>query len=515
MQGRARNVAHGRRKAALRRARGASRGLGAAVVCACALLVGAVGLVGAQATGRALDRRALRAVGYESLRQELGERTPDGRGVRVMQVEVVGQGDDGSGWAPDAGHPDLRGVRFRLPGLPSGHATDVARIFYGARAIACGVTEVDCYPNVVWGYEPDGLLRTGSRRPPMPSACRVVNHSWNGEHGHAHGLELLQRVDFVAAADDVVHVAGANNRREVPDALQCAYNVILVGRSDGHHSAGTNDLGETVYTSGRAKPDIVAPAPFTSLATPMVASAAAALVSHAHGRGAELSCGSYTAARTGRRVWHAETAEVIKAVLMAGARRNTPDQPRELGRLVGYRKSMRHQAANGLDTRYGAGQLDVYAAWRILAAGEQDAAGSAAGPSGQVGPEGFDYVPAFGGADGTARSAAWRFAAPERPARLQACLSWHLRANAPAQDAGAPPGAWTDRCVLHNLDLLLYDLDAGPRPVARSTSEVDNTENVWCRLEPGHRYELRVVATDGQPPFRWDFAIAWRAVGAP
>ena len=284
-------------------------------------------LAGVAAVG-AVRARAdyLELVGYVVLKAELGDDLPVGRGVLLTQVEEASEADGGgTGWAPNPDANGLEGKRFPLPALPSKHATTVGRCFYGSGSLAPGVEEIECYPARLWATDPGGFLRTGTERLPLVSRSRVANHSWVGKPDTASALEALKRLDYVVAVDDFIQVAGANNNPEVADLLQGSSNAIIVGRSTGRHSVGTNDLGQPLYGPHRQKPDLVAPMPFTSEATPLVASAAAMLVGFAHAAGPSISKGSYLSPRSGQRIYHAEASEVIKAVLMAGAgRRSRP-----------------------------------------------------------------------------------------------------------------------------------------------------------------------------------------------
>jgi hypothetical protein len=463
--------------------------------------------VGAIASG---DDAYLDWIGYSALKAEVGDALPTGEGVRVAHVEVAGGEPDGKdGWAPDAALPEFAGKRFILSGPASAHATEVARLFYGNGAVARGIAEVECYPNAVWAYAAISFLRTGRPVPPLASPCRVANHSWNAKAGMAANLEVLKRVDFVVERDDFIQVGGANNNAETPDVMQCSYNAIIVGRADGHHSLGTNALDKPLYCAGRAKPDLVAPARFTSEASPIVASAAAFLVAFAHGQGEGISNGSYVSPRTGMIIWRAETAEAVKAALMAGADRQTPGQPSRTGTISQYRSGRARQTSNGLDARYGAGQVNVRNSYYILAAGEQDSAEDS-GPdrAGRIGPRGFDYDPAFGGAEGSNRQASYFFKARQGLPVLKAALVWNVRAN-------ESPDRWDGTAALYDLDLKLFNRSlAGERPAAKSISAADNTENLCVPLTPGDEYELRVVVAANEQEFLWDYALAWEVVGA-
>ena len=440
-----------------------------------------------------------RQVGYDSLVKELGADLPTGEGVTVTQVENAAKWKKNQkGWAPDKDLEAFKDINFLLPALPSGHATSVARRFYGDSAMASGVTEVECYPNTVWALSKTGFLRTRRSVPPMASRSRVANHSWVGKKGHGFNLEVLKRVDFIVETDDFIQVAGANNGSEVPDLMQSCYNAIIVGTNRGRHSVGTNKLGEDLYDSGRTRPDIVAPAGATSSATPVVASAATVLVGFAHDRGKDLSDGSYVSPRTGLTIHHAETSEVIRAALMAGADRRASG-------ISGYRSGAKRKSDNGLDSRYGAGCVNIYNSYHILAAGECNSDEDSGERAGKTGPVGFDYDPAFGGAEDSNRKATYYLRAPGHgEPRLKASLVWNI-------DVNNSLSSWDGEARLHDLDMKLYDLMwSEVLPVAESKSWVDSTENMWVELERGHPYRLVVEVPERDDDFVWDYGLAWQ-----
>src|SRR3990172_7580648 len=102
-----------------------------------------------------------------------------------------------------------------------------------------------------------------------------------------------------------------------------------------------------------------------SSATPVVAAAAALLVQSAH----RYPTFSQSSVRTleGEVLYDAERPEVIKAILMAGADRVASNDD---GTSVSdYRGSLDRRTDNGLDRRYGAGQLNVLNSYAILSGG--------------------------------------------------------------------------------------------------------------------------------------------------
>jgi hypothetical protein len=282
--------------------------------------------------------------------------------------------------------------------------------------------------------------------------------------------------------------------------LASTYNAITVGLTSGAHESGnatphpTPGLG--IYSGNallRTRPDLVAPQSFTSYATPLVSGAAALLIELGH-NDPGLSHGSQTVPEGPDYViQNAETSEVIRSALMAGANRQV---------WTDYGSST-FASANGLDARYGAGQLDVYQSYHILAAGEHDS--QQAGQSADMGAYGFDYQPQFAAQD----VATYSFSVGlESLESLSASLAWNAAAEIDV--TGLSP---TYSASLANFDLLLYKLtDAGRSLVEDSLSTQDNTENLWlASLGPGD-YELEVLrADDGLG--NWDYGLSWHRAG--
>jgi hypothetical protein len=208
---------------------------------------------------------------------------------------------------------------------------------------------------------------------------------------------------------------------------------------------------------------------------------------------------SFTVNRHGDTVYNAERAEVIKAALMAGARRfarNTTGHD-----ILDYRFNEDHQTQNGLDRRYGAGQLDVYSSYFIIAGGEQNSLEDDP-QAGVIGVRGFDYDPHFGGS-GCNGSATYAFTPDSDHNLLTTALVWHISID------GGTRFSFCADATLYDLDLVLYDQSQG-EIVAASTSTQNNTENLHVALVPGHAYQLRVIPGNNQAAFKWDYALAWQ-----
>lgn len=345
---------------------------------------------------------------------------------------------------------------------------------------------------------------------PLASASRIANHSWVGDYDEPAigdpdlNIDALQRVDWLIERDEFIQVVGNTNGNPLKPLLANAYNVIAVGRTDGSHSTGSLALDGT-YVSGRANPHRVAPLGSSSAATSVVTSAATLLIYTAHTDPTlSLELGQTPRHAGAEPVKSAETSEVIKALLMAGADRATQNPTG--ANITDYRQGAINQTQNGLDTRFGAGQLNINTSYEMLITGEQN---SLEDGGGSVLWSGFDYDPAFGGADATNDVANYMFTTEGTPARVTAALVWNLSVD--------ETGAFDPDPMLHNLDLELWMIDVATETetlIASSTSDIDNTENLWTNLDPDGDYALRVV-NGGLTEFNWDYGLAWQVQAVP
>ncbi len=438
-------------------------------------------------------------VGYTQLDTELGGAAPGGSGVPVMQAEA----NTSSTAPPPVYLPDPANSAFAgklitdqskdTSGAFSGHATGVGRLFYGTTtSIAPQITAIDAfYAN---GWLGSDFLRYGSNSKPKAYSSRVANHSWVGSAGTGDS-NILRRLDWVIETDEFIHAVGVGNT-----LASAAYNVIAVGRTDGVHSTGTSAI-DADYIAGRVRPELVAPQSNTSSATPVVGAAAAALVQTGRDNPG-LSTDPLTlttTSRSGTTIYNAERAEVVKAVLMAGADRQTSNTTG--ADITDYRVAPANQTANGLDKRFGAGQVNIYNSYHMLDAGEQNSAEDYPFGSGDIGVQGFDYDPEFGGSNGTNGVASYYFSIDAGGAQLYATLAWHIDI-----DGGGNGPFFSGIATLHDLDLLLYDVTTSSVLVASSASSIDNTETLWETLTAGD-YLLQVVPKGSM---QWDYALAWR-----
>ncbi len=435
---------------------------------------------------------------YTALVKELGALAPTGAGVKVAQVEARNDGgtppDAFPNCAPDLTLDEFTGktITIKTAGADtSGHATNVGKLFYGnTSSTAPGITSIDSYWADDWLRS--GFLKSGQTPAPPATTVRVFNHSWIGSSDSL-TVDALKRVDYLVETYDAMQVVAVNNGTGLNQwpYLSYTFNSITVGRTNGSHVTGTAGIADNqnLYVAGRVKPDIVSPQTSTSAAAPTVSAAAALLIETAHRNPALSLGGSYVA--SGQTIYYGESSEVVKAALMAGARR--PD-------VVGYAVN----TANGLSDRYGAGELDIYNSYHIVAAGRQpnrEQAGAAA----LVGPQGFDYEAAFGAGD----SATYHFMTgsdPNRLIRLAATLAWNI------DIAGPTGGPFNNSATLANFELSLYEVGAqGSTVAASSKSTVDNTENLWtARLDPSTEYYLQVTRSDAGAAR--DYGLAWQLV---
>ena len=436
-------------------------------------------------------------VGYSALQAELGAGTPTGAGVSASQVEAPI--NDTSGGAAPIFMPNPSDAEFSgktitaINGNPSGsfsgHATVVGRLFYGTTSsIAPGITQIAGYDANRWF---DGLSNPSGTATTGPT--RITNHSWvgTGDTPAATG-QILRLVDRQVHVNESIQVVGLANGSADSPLLGSAYNAISVGRTDGGHQRNTVPVsGDSLYGSVRTAPLLVAPESITSNATPVVSSAAALLVQTGHEAGLSLSNGSTAISGVGT-IYNAERSETIKALLMAGANRETANQG-TTANITDYR-SAGHETANGLDDRYGAGQVNILNSYHILAGGEQP---SLPQGGGDIGRFGFDYGETFGGLNGSVRTASYLFSTSS-DVTLFSSLAWNVGVSNNS-------ALTTSR---HRLNLSLFDLTANSL-LTESTSDLDNSQNLYMRLLAGRRYELRVTAGE-TGNFSQDYTLAWR-----
>jgi hypothetical protein len=450
------------------------------VILVAGLLV--IGSIGSAAADWKLD------IGYTALQAELGSALPTGAGVKVTQVEAAGK--------PDPLNAQFTGDTFtdKSPSLTiDGHATGVGQIFYGhSSSLAPGITQINCYTNVDWLY-----YFLNGPGVPLVSNSRVANHSWVGSSSPGTVVSMLSRLDWVVNRDEYIQVVAMNNGSVNVPYMGTSFNAIAVGLSNGTAARGSYPLATTPTTpyalTGRTRPDLVAPDFYTSSATPMVASAAAVLVAEGHQAGTTLSTdpvATFTTNRNGDTIYNSERSEVVKAALMAGASRNAT----QLATTYAV------NTANGLNSVYGAGQLNINNSYHIIAAGEQNSREDFFSGGGEIKSVGFDYDPAFGGLNGSNKTGSYVFMALTTGS-LTASLVWNLNVT------GETAGGFDTSATLYHLGLYLYDMTSSSE-VAYAASLVDNTQNISTGLTANHAYSLEVTSLQATD-FLWDYSLAW------
>ncbi|MDH5711525.1 MAG: hypothetical protein OEZ15_07685, partial [Gammaproteobacteria bacterium] len=407
-------------------------------------------------------------IDYNRLKIELGTAIPNGTGVQAAFVESSING----AWIPDPANAQFTGKTFveKTTGSSgySAHATSVGRLFFGnTYSTTPAIINIDLYEAINWMTT--GFLLSGPNGAPGVSAARVANHSWISDAGNVtSNVEILRHVDYVVSTDEFIQVASSNTTPTTTHLLADSLNAIKV--SVPVSAGSVTEALSSIYAAGRARADILAPESTLSGATPRIASAAALLVGHAHSNPTLSSGSGSTTNRNGDTIYNAERSETIKAILMAGADRRTSGNTNPAANpldITDYRVDVANQTSNGLDKRFGAGQLNIYNSYHILNAGEQN---SSEDSGSNISNLGFDYDAAFGGQGGTNGTATYNFTTGAAVGqKLKAALVWNVKIS--TLDA------------LYNLDLQLIDVTAGNTVVASSTSAIDSTENLWVDLK--------------------------------
>ena len=431
-------------------------------------------------------------IGLTAAEKRLGRDVPVGRGVIAGHVEGIDQR-----YVPNWRHQRFKGTLFVQrsgQGEVFQHASQTAALVYGRGGMAPGIRVAHCFSTRHWLT--DGYLMADTDQPPTDDLPKLFNHSWIADPPR--GAELvLRRVDYQIDRRNVIMCVGVNNGRgsRVPSMLASAYNVIAVGSATGGSSGGYT----AIETSGRCKPDIVAPQKLTSLATPTVTAMVARLM--------EAAANLDEAHRK-----RAAEVELIKAVLLAGATKPKRWQPSE---------------GKPLDEHLGAGMVNVDHSLQILQAGPSD--------PGQIRRRyGWDVRDAEPGA-----REAYEFETTQAMGEMSIVLAWNRRISGiTIRHPQSGEARWVGAPRLADLDLRLLRLsgaedegatadatDGGDEladqryesveTVAVSASSIDNVEHIYLpKLEPG-RYRIEVSRQPTPPGEAWEYALAWRVELAP
>ena len=411
------------------------------------------------------------ACGYTRLKTLAGAELPGAPTNGLTQVEAP----ELSGFcAPDTTNALFTGKTWSLKtGVApiSIHATHVATNYYATTSMIPGTTAVDVYRANDW-VNSDFLKVGTSNSNPNTESRAVQNHSWVTETGwtQAQVEEANRRLDFAIDRDGFVCAVGSDNNgpsTTLPQFLCQPYHTISVGRDDGGHSAGF-----TAYdTTGRIKPDIVAPSAdpeyATSYTTPMVAGAAGMLV-------AKLAAAPYSL--TG-----ADKPRVVKALLLATATKDTLP-------------SWTNTGSRPLDLRYGAGILNTWLAYSTLRSGRAIASNTTRYPLRGWAAETL--------ANGVSKPYYFNIPAGAPSVPFCSCVTWHRSVT--------KSGSNTWNYTMANLDLYLYQSN-GFTPgnlVASSLSTVDNVELIYQpTLAPGNY----VLVVKNNSSISTSYGLAWHS----
>jgi len=405
--------------------------------------------------------------------------------VGVVQVEAPAQiGGQTTDFAPDLSLSDFVGKTVAVVNSPnaiSWHSTNVAQRLYGASlSMAPGIT--NAWVNGLFNWLPD-MLKLGAGQAPaaLPSSSvRVMNHSWAATYGTGNesvDREAVRRMDFWMTRDGFLAVYGENNGAGSPrrPMMGDCFNGISVGRLDLQHSAGVTASASD--TPGRMKPELIAPGDFTSMATPLVGSAAAAL--------AETLRSGDSASLT-----NIQRAQLTKAALLGGA-----DRTAAWANNAPQSGTSRGVATMPLDSIRGCGELNIDRAHRIVTGGRTGGATSATAAATAT-PEGWSTVTLS-----TNARQYWRFRLFQEAPSLDFTVVWPRTVSSGFNSyTFANMNVRLQRSLNGGANLIPLEGDAGLSTFASgnvsSSSSVDNVETIHLTgLRPGE-YTLEVSRSD-------------------
>ena len=345
-------------------------------------------------------------------------------------------------------------------GAESGHADAVGTNFYGIpNGVATNVALVDNYEA---GYFYNSLI-AGSV--PLNNNDPVVNQSFNFVVTGVSQQQIIDSTyDNYTERYNTLFVSGVGNGGSVNAPATC-YNGIGVAVDNGSSSTGPT------LDNGRAKPDITAPgypAGLTSFSTPYVSGAAAVLMQ----AGARGDGGNGTNA--------AADIRTVKALLLNGAVKPA---------------DWTNNAPSPLDTRYGAGVLNVFNSYEQLAGGRHGYIVSTSVSTGGAHPP--------TGASGTVSTlSGWDFNTNTSSSLYDGVNHYYFNVTNGVSNATFTATAtlvWNrqrNQSGINNLNLFLYNA-ANSNLVAVSTSAVDNVEHIFVPNLAQGRYDLQVWKAGG------------------
>ena len=428
--------------------------------------------------------------GYRELLAKFNRHLPSGRGLTILQVETHqtpgGLGTvkrlfkykdsnshsstvanilttlDGQWWA----YTKYRTFSLNLDSFHTADSSDLRGFFPDMSATS--------------GYYPatdyEGTSVT-------PAKLLNVSNTLGGSNA-----TLVRQLDkFIEENDLVACTAHSGLRQGNWSTSGMAYNSMVVdqyyGNPFSHDGAKLNDHGAPRY-----KPDLLARsiAEASSWATPVACSAAAMLLERANADSA---------------VANAQNSVVPKAILMAGATRfnyridvewaslQEIATPPVDGAFPLFHHGEWQRTSDALPTspKYGAGHLNILAAYNILNAGEFNAGGTTTGSS-----PGWDYASGLAVADVKNYSIAIG-----QESMFSAVLVWHRYID----DSFAS--------FLPDYHLSVYD--SANRRVAHSDSRTSNVELVEVPLPAGtYRVEVKAKSNGGSTG-GLSYGLAWIA----
>ncbi|HEV2328230.1 MAG TPA: S8 family serine peptidase [Verrucomicrobiae bacterium] len=413
----------------------------------------------------------------------------NGAGVRVGQAEAINNGGTNDWEVNPAAIPQPASlftwynngtssiIYTNLLGTESGHADYVGVLFYGSSGMATNVTHVDNFE--ADDYFNNYVIPILDFSPGTTDA--VVNQSYTfGSQDATNQEELDSYFDNFQTKFKTFFISAACNFSINPSvcAPGTSYDCISVGAYGGDSS-----IGPTI-DNGRCKPDIVAPAPETSFATPQVAGATAVMIQ----AGRRGDGGSNTNA--------ASDFRTVKALLLNGAVKpaqwmNIPPSP--------------------LDYTNGAGVLNVFNSYKQLAAGKY-----AWNFSTNV-PIGAAHLPAVMSSSIPALNG-WDFNTNNSSSTKDGVNHYFFNVTNGISGSGFTLTAtlvWNrhqTNSAINNLELFLYNA-ANSNLVAASTSVVDNVQHIYVRQLPQGRYDLQVWKAGGSVvSTNESYALAWEIV---
>jgi len=368
----------------------------------------------------------------------------------------------------------------------SGHADSVAGNFYGISAgVATNVAHVD-------NYDANDLVQVNefvtafstNYTASLPAANindPVVNQSFTFGSVPVNEQQAIDSAyDNYAARYNTLFVSAANNAGN--SVIVCApgtsYNCISVGAYA--NSTYYNSIGPTI-DNGRCKPDITAPADVTSFSTPQVAGAAAVLMQ----AGLRGDGGGDTNA--------AADIRTVRALLLNGAVKPA---------------DWTNNPASPLDTRYGAGVLNVFNSYKQLAGGKRGYNFFTNIPAGTTHPPVVMT-------NSVAVLSGWDFNTNTSSSGSDRVNHYFFNVSNSVTNAAFTATAtlvWNrhqNKTNINNLNLFLYNA-ANSNLVTCSTSLVDNVEHIFVPKLAQGRYDLQVwKAGDSTVTASETYALAW------